>query len=135
MRMIFLFIALAMPTMASAEPVWLNCSASGEAGSVRFRFVWDEEAHQAFTMWESGGGRPTASFLGAAGTDNAVSGDPRVTAIQVIATFRPSPAIADNQWAYGVEVNRLDGTMRFTRFSIHRQSYGSCVRATVPRRF
>ena len=53
-----------------AAPVTLDGRASGAAGTVAFRFVFDEPAKQASMVWSTGGGRPHAQWFGEAGSDN-----------------------------------------------------------------
>src|SRR5262245_24859054 len=97
---------------AFAEPVYLNCSATGASGSVSFQFFFDEAANQAATIWSAGGGRPSASYFGEVGTENAF--EVTFTAAWIGAQFRMSAY--DDPYAYRVNLDRFSGAVAYIRY-------------------
>lgn len=115
----------------SAAPVWLECRASGPAGTVTFRFGFDEAAKQASTSWSAGGGRPARAHLGEAGSETAFEASFAMTSIS--AAFQNSPV--NDPYAYRVNIGRTDGSMAFIRYDGSvRISNGTCSPATGPTR-
>jgi hypothetical protein len=117
-------------SIASAAPVALDCRASGPAGAVTFRFIFDDAAKQASTTWSAGGGRPFAPVFGEAGTDNSI--DPAFTVSAISASFRISPV--DDPYAHLINIGRTDGSMRFIRYNPLRISEGTCSPSAAPAR-
>lgn len=115
---------------AGAEPVALDCSASGAAGTVSFQFIFDEGLRQASAVWSYGGGRPAAQFFGEAGTDNAMSAEFSPTSIA--ANFRAS--MVDDPYAYRVNLDRVSGGMAFIRYPGEgiNISNGQCAKSAAP---
>src|SRR5262245_32077652 len=100
-------------SVVAAAPVTLDCRASGAAGTVAFRLVFDEAAKQASAVWSSGGGRPSAPLFGEAGSEHSL-GPVGVDAVSIVVPFRQ--AIPDDPYAYLVAIDRTDGKLRFTRY-------------------
>ncbi|MCX7364480.1 MAG: hypothetical protein NTV97_21940 [Alphaproteobacteria bacterium] len=112
-----------------AAPVWLECRASGPAGTVTFRF--DEAAKQASTSWSAGGGRPARAHFGETGTEAAFEASFTMTSIS--AAFQNCPV--NDPYAYRVNIGRTDGSMAFIRYDGSvRISNGTCSSATSPTR-
>lgn len=125
-----LFVALA-GDVASAAPVWLECRASGAAGTVAFRLGFDEATNQASTSWSAGGGRPARAHFGETGTD--VSQSVSITMTSISALFQTSTI--DDPYMYRANINRTDGSLSFFRFDRSvRTSTGSCSPAAAPQR-
>ena len=116
--------------IAGAAPVSLDCRASGPAGTVAFRLIFDEAAKQASTVWSAGGGRPHAQWFGDSGTDNAI--DPIFNATSISAGFQY--AAFDDPAVYRVNVDRTNGSVRFIRYNPVRMSEGSCGASAAPPR-
>lgn len=129
-RSVVLFIGLA-GNAVNAAPVWLECRASGPAGTVTFRFGFDEAAKQASTSWSAGGGRPARAHFGEVGTDAAFESACTVTSIS--SSFATSHL--NDPYAYRVNIGRTDGSMTFIRYDGSvRFSNGTCSPAAVPDR-
>lgn len=109
---------------AYAAPVWLDCRASGDAGNVNFRMVFDPDTSQASTTWAVGGGRPSAGVVGEIGTDNAYA--PEVSPARFWSSF---VAYDGDTSAYSLAINRADGSLIFSRSNGQsaRESHGRCA--------
>lgn len=125
----------AMPLIggtALAAPVSLSCSASGEAGAVRFRLLFDEATRQASVQWESGGGRPHTPWYGEVGVDNANAAEVTSHFINIRVNYRP---YAD-PYNYMATIDRNTGALEFARYDGgFRTSMGSCSLGETPRLF
>ncbi len=121
---------LILPALADAAPVALDCRASGPAGTVTFRFIFDEAAKQASTAWSAGGGRPSAQWFGDTGTDDSMS--PNFSATAISADFRKSSV--DDPTVYMINLDRTNGGMRFIRYGPVRISEGTCSLSATPSR-
>ena len=124
------FILPGVVGLAGAAPSALDCRASGPAGTVAFRFLFDESARQASFIWSAGGGRPSAQYFGEAGSENAL--EPIFNATSISAGFQHSPM--DDPTTYRANIDRTNGGLQFIRYNPIRISQGSCSPSAAPSR-
>lgn len=130
-------LSFAVSNVAHAEPIWLQCQATGHAGSFTFRFSFDEATQQATAVWAGGGGRPSAPLLGETGTDQSMQDLTSITPSVIEAPFRTGLG-EGREYAYRVGIDRNTSAMGIRRYPEGRDSLysvGACQRAESPRAF
>lgn len=135
------FVAAALwlghASAATAEPIWLQCQATGSAGGFNFRFSFDEATRQASALWSAGGGRPSAPLLGETGTDQSMQGQTTITPSVISAPFRTMLG-EGREYAYRVDIDRNTASVGIRSYPEGRDSLvsaGTCQRTESARAF